>query len=147
MVRRRTPGPLVATIGAGGAVLAEVASGHAGSGGLAWVEVAAQWGHVAAVGVWIGGLAALLLGIRGAADATKATAVRRFSRVAGFALLLVVVTGTIRAFDELDGIGDLVSTSYGRVLTVKLVALAGLVALGGRTGIGTCPMRRRDLAD
>jgi copper transport protein len=127
----RSAGPLVAAIGAAGAMLAEVASGHAGSATLAWAEVAAQWVHVAAVGLWIGGLAALLLGIRGAADATKAEAVRRFSRVASVALLLVVVTGTIRAFDELDGIGDLVSTSYGRVLTVKLAALGGLVALGG----------------
>lgn len=131
MFRGRTSGPVVAATGAAGAMLAEVASGHAGGATLAWVEVAAQWGHVAAVGVWIGGLAALLLGIRGTADATKATAVRRFSRVAGVALLFVVVTGTIRAFDELDGIGDLVSTSYGRVLAVKLAALGGLVALGG----------------
>jgi copper transport protein len=128
--RGRTAGPFVAAIGTGGAMLAEVASGHAGSATLAWAEVAAQWGHVAAVGVWIGGLAALLLGIRGTTDATKASAVRRFSRVGGIALVAVIVTGTIRAFDELDAIGDLFSTSYGQILLVKLGALGGLVALG-----------------
>lgn len=126
----RTAGPIVAAIGAAGAMLAEVASGHASSAAIAWVDVTAQWGHLAAVGVWIGGLTALLLGIRGAPNATKASAVRRFSKVAGIALLVVVVTGSIRAFDELDAVGDLVTTPYGRVLSVKLAALGGLIAFG-----------------
>ncbi len=47
------------------------------------LEIAAEWAHVLAVGVWIGGLAALLLGVRGAASEEKGRAVRRFSTAAG----------------------------------------------------------------
>ena len=52
--------------------------------------IGAQWAHFAAVGIWLGGLAALLLAVRGAPSATKAAAVRRFSSIAGVGLLVVV---------------------------------------------------------
>jgi copper transport protein len=126
----RTLGLLGVGSGAGGAILAEAASGHAGGGTSAWVEIAAQWCHMAAAGVWIGGLAALLLRVRSAQDDEKAQLVRRFSRMAGVALLVVVATGTIRAVGELDRPNDLFDTWYGRVLVGKIGALVGLVALG-----------------
>ena len=55
-------------------------------------SVAAQWVHVVAVVRVGGGLAALLLGIRGAPSDEKAAAVRRFSTVAAPALAAIVAT-------------------------------------------------------
>ena len=65
-----------------------------------------QWTHFAAVGVWLGGLAALLLAVRGAESAAKAAAVGRFSRIAAAGLAVVAVTGLLRALDELNSVAS-----------------------------------------
>jgi putative copper export protein len=43
---------------------------------------------------------------------------------------VLVVTGVYRALGELSGPGDLVSTTYGRVLLVKLVLFGVMLAVG-----------------
>jgi copper transport protein len=123
---------LLAGIAAAGAILAHVAAGHAAArGDLAWAKVLAQWIHFVAVGVWLGGLAALLIGIRGRTGEPRGDAVRRFSAVAAYALAAVVVTGVIRAVNEVGSWGALFSTGYGQLVLVKAGLLLGLAALGG----------------
>ena len=57
--------------------------------------------------------------------------VARFSSVAFACVVALVVTGVVQAWRVLPGgLGDLTSTDYGRTLLVKLVFVAGLVALG-----------------
>lgn len=122
---------LLAGIGAAAAMLAHVAAGHAAArGDLAWAKVGAQWIHLLAAGVWLGGLAALLIGIRGKADPTKGTAVRRFSLVAGVALAAVVVTGVIRSINEVGSWNALFSTGYGLLVVAKASLILALAALG-----------------
>ncbi|HXM58901.1 MAG TPA: copper resistance protein CopC [Candidatus Dormibacteraeota bacterium] len=114
------------------AVLVHALDSHAPAAGLPWLMVAAQWVHVMAFAVWIGGLAALLVGTRGRPSAETATAVRRFSRVAAASLVIVGVTGLLRAIDEVGAWSKLASTLFGQLVVVKvglLVALAGLGAL------------------
>jgi copper transport protein len=117
-----------------GAMLIHVMAGHAGaSGKLTWFNVAVQWFHVLAVGVWIGGLVWLLLGIRTLAGAERATMVRRFSWMAGWALGLVALTGLSRALDEVGWPKDwnrLFDTSFGITVLIKVGLFAGLVTLG-----------------
>ena len=79
-----------------------------------------QWSHIVAAGVWLGGLAALLLGMRGAPSADKAAAVRRFSRFAAVALAVVVVTGVGRSVHALSSWDALVSSGYGQAILVKV---------------------------
>jgi copper transport protein len=123
---------LLAGIAAAGAILAHVAAGHAAArGDLAWAKVLAQWIHFVAVGVWLGGLAALLIGIRGRTGEVRGDAVRRFSAVAAYALAAVVVTGVVRAVNEVGSWGALFSTGYGQLVLVKAVLLLALAALGG----------------
>lgn len=139
-----------AALAALAAIVAHVAAGHAAAG--SWpsiVAIAAQSAHFAAAGVWLGGLAALLLGIRGAPSAAKAAAVRRFAAVALAALLVVFATGTLRAVDELSSWGDLFSSGYGRALVAKLLLLGAIVALAVRyrrrvatAGTDLGPLRR-----
>ena len=76
------------------AMAVHVDAGHAAAGASrSTVRIAEQWAHFAAVGIWLGGLLALLVGLRGAPSSAKAAAVRRFSTIAAFALVVVVGTG------------------------------------------------------
>ena len=128
-----TRGPLLALGLAGGAgMLVHALAGHAaGPSSLRPLNLLAQWAHLAAVGVWIGGLVWLLvaLGARGGAGSTREV-VLRFSKLAGASLAVVVVTGVARSADELGGWRRLADSGFGRALDLKLVLFAGLVALG-----------------
>jgi copper transport protein len=129
--RQRLAAMTTAGIAAVIAMAVHVLAGHAGAGdrNIA-ATVAAQWVHFAASGVWIGGLAALLIGMRDSSPDTRAATVRRFSTVAGVGILVVVLTGTVRSLQELSGWPDVLHTGYGRVLAFK-VALVVLIALLG----------------
>jgi copper transport protein len=129
----RRPALLLAGAAAAGAVLAHVVAGHAAARGeLAWAKVIAQWIHFTAVGVWLGGLAALLVGVRGRPGQDKASAVHRFSAVAAYALAAVAATGLVRAVNEVASWNALFTTGYGQFVLVKvglLLVLAGLGAI------------------
>jgi copper transport protein len=131
--RLRAMALLAAGAAAAAAMLVHVAAGHAAAtGSLRWAKVVAQWIHFAAVGVWLGGLAALLAGIRGAPDETKAMAIRRFSATAAVALALVAITGVVRSVQEVGTWGDLFSSGYGLLVVTKaglLLVLAGMGAM------------------
>jgi copper transport protein len=129
---RRRGALLVAGVAAAGAILTHVAAGHAAARGeLAWAKVIAQWVHFTAVGVWLGGLAALLVGVRGGPGEDKGAAVRRFSAAAAYALAAVAVTGLARAVNEVGSWGDLFTTGYGQFVLVKVGLLLVLAGLGG----------------
>ncbi|MGH2771307.1 MAG: copper resistance protein CopC [Actinomycetota bacterium] len=137
----------VGALAASAAILAHAVAGHAGAAqSLRWGKIAAQWVHISAVAIWIGGLAALLLGTRGRPSSEKAVAVRRFSTVAGLALAAVWVTGIWRAFNEVQSWGALVSTGYGRVVLIKIGLLLVLSALGALNRYRNVPAAARSLA-
>lgn len=112
------------------AILTHVLTTHADASHVAWLMIPAQWAHLTAFTVWIGGLAALLVGMRGLPPAAAAPAVRRFSFVAGFGLAAIGVTGLLRAIDEVGTIPRLVSTLFGGLVLVKVALFAILAALG-----------------
>jgi copper transport protein len=105
-------------------------AGHA-NGASPWraFTLAGQWLHVAAVGVWVGGLPWLLLAMRGPNGLERTAAVRRFSLIASGALAVVVVTGLSRAIAEVGAPANLIHTSFGRTLLVKLALFSVLLAL------------------
>jgi len=130
-----TGGPLLTLGLAGGAgMLVHALAGHAAApSSLRPLNLLAQWAHLAAVGVWIGGLVWLLVALRagGGAGPTRA-AVVRFSKLAGAGLAVVVATGVARSAEELGGWGRLADSGFGRALDLKLVLFTGLVALAAR---------------
>jgi putative copper export protein/nitrogen fixation protein FixH len=67
--------------------------------------------------------------VPGAVD-ERVDAVQRFSRIATVALGVVLLTGLTRGLVEVRSWHGLVSTSFGRTLLIKLVLVAGLIALG-----------------
>jgi copper transport protein len=120
-----------AAIAAGATMLVHVEAGHASAiTSWTWVAVGSQWIHFIAAGIWIGGLGALLLAIRGLEGDVRGRAVRRYSAMAGFTLLAVVVTGVVRAITEIDSWSELFSSGYGRAILIKVILLCGLAGLG-----------------
>jgi copper transport protein len=124
--------PLVVLgLAAAGGMLVHALAGHAaGPSSLRLLNLAAQWAHLLAVGVWIGGLAWLLAGLRGRARTDRRAVAVRFSKLAGASLAVVVVTGLARSIDELGGWRALLGSGFGRALSVKLALFAGLLLLG-----------------
>lgn len=120
---------LLATLAA---MAIHVGAGHAAAGG-GWTRVAAivfQWVHFAAVGVWLGGLVALLLAVRGDASPTKTDAVRDFSTIAAIGLLLVTATGVARSLGEVSSWDQLISSGYGVTVFVKIALMIGIATFG-----------------
>ncbi|MEX2556355.1 MAG: copper resistance protein CopC [Actinomycetota bacterium] len=144
--RRARIGLVIVGVAAAGGVFAHVDAGHAAASEPAWRNIASQFVHVLAAGVWIGGLAALLLGIRGAPSDDKARAVRRFSAAAGFAILVVAITGTVRAIAEIGSWDGLFSSTYGRLVIAKIALIAGLAALGAINRYRNVPSAGSDVS-
>ena len=117
---------------AASAMLAHVLAGHAAANPGPWqpANIAIQWLHFAAVGAWIGGLAALLVALRTVPCDDGARAVRRFSAAAVVLLGVVAATGILRAIDEVGSVGALVSTGFGRLVDLKAFLLVVLASLG-----------------
>lgn len=115
---------------AAGAMFVHVSAGHAGVGDQALRKVLGQWVHFAAAGIWLGGLGALLAGIKGQDAESRARAVKRFSTVAGVTLFVVAGTGVVRALDELPSISAAWTSWYGRVIVIKVALLGVLGVLG-----------------
>ncbi len=121
---------MAAGAGALAGMLAHAAAGHAAVPPDVAIKVGVQWLHFAAVGVWIGGLAALLLGLSEAPEEDRQRAAKRFSFVAGFAIFVVTATGVLRAVNEVNGWKPLFETTYGRLVIAKSVLIVVLGGLG-----------------
>ena len=91
--------------------------------------------HLYAAAVWFGGLLAVAAAVRRrrAADDPlgAAEAVARFSGVAAFCLAALAVAGGVMGWLEVGGLDPLRSTTYGRLLVAKVVAVAAIAALAG----------------
>jgi len=126
----------VVTLGAAiGVAFTTAATGHAGDWGDLSLSAAIDWVHVVASSVWVGGLLSLAVAgrSRGAPiwpSPLFETIARRFSRLAGWSLLAVVSSGSYNAWVQVRTPAALWSTTYGRVLCIKVLLVAGIVWLG-----------------
>ncbi len=101
-------------------------SGHsAADAGHSWLSELADWVHLSAATLWVGGLVQLVAVVWPAAPALRRTAFRRFSRLATVLVALLLGAGVYLSILRLPHVRDLWTTGYGEVLLVKL----GLVAL------------------
>ncbi|MGR7025741.1 copper resistance CopC/CopD family protein [Geodermatophilus sp. URMC 62] len=118
---------------AGGVVLTTAAVGHPVAGSLPVAATAVAAVHVAAMALWLGGLAVLLAGLLrpGAEAAELAGALPRWSRVASGSVAALVVTGVVQSVREVGSPTALVSTTYGWVLLAKLALVLLLLAAAG----------------
>ena len=125
--------------------------GHAGVQPPVALNAPANVLHVLAVSVWLGGVAVLVLVLRGAtrelgpADRTRAlaAAVGRFSALAGIAIAVLLATGVLQAVLGISVPRELLDTAYGRAVLVKLALLAAIVGLGAVNRRRLLPRLRR----
>ena len=103
-------------------------AGHSLDPGRPLLAPVVDFLHVAAASFWLGGLVALAIALT--ASVARAPMVRRFSNVALVSVVVLSVTGVIRAIEELRSLEQLWSTGYGQLLIVKTALLAALVVLG-----------------
>ena len=142
---RSRAGLILVVLGAAGAMVADVAVSHAAAGGTPVLDVPVQVLHVAAVGLWLGGLLGLLVNLRGEPNETTAHLARRFSRVATVGIAVVAVTGLLRAISEIGTFDRLVGTDFGRLVIAKTALLAVLALLGALNHFRHAPAAGRAL--
>jgi copper transport protein len=106
-------------------------SGHdAVDAGSSWTTEAADWVHIAAASLWIGGLATMAALLWTGAPELRRAAFARFSRFATVLVALVLAAGTYISIVRLPHLSDLWSQGYGQVLLVKLALVAFALSWG-----------------
>jgi copper transport protein len=107
-------------------------SGHsAADAGASWKSELADWVHLSAAMLWIGGLVQLAAVVLPLAPELRRRAFLRFSTFATVLVALVLAAGTYLSILRLPRLHDLWTTHYGHVLLIKLALVALALAWGG----------------
>jgi copper transport protein len=106
-------------------------AGHAATQDLVPLALATDVVHLTAVSLWLGGLALLVACVLPRREADElARVVPRFSTLAFASVVTISTSGLFLGWREVRSLYALTSTTYGRLLIVKVALFAGLVALG-----------------
>ena len=106
-------------------------SGHdAVDPGSTWLSELADWVHLSAASIWVGGLVSLVAAVWLVAPELRRAAFARFSRLATVLVALVLAAGTYLSIVRLPELSDLWTQRYGQVLLVKLALVAVVVGFG-----------------
>jgi putative copper resistance protein D len=103
-------------------------TGHAAGAEDHHLAVTSLYVHLASSAVWLGLLIALVAARRPLGNDAKA-AVQRVSRMVLWAAAAIVASGAANAWLRLGSVTDLFTTTYGRILALKLVLMSGAIAL------------------
>jgi copper transport protein len=106
-------------------------SGHqAADRGSSWATQVADWIHLAAALLWVGGLVVLAVCVWPLARELRRDAFLRFSRVATLLITALLGAGIYLSFVRLPSLSDLWTEGYGQVLLVK-IALVSVALMWG----------------
>jgi putative copper export protein len=123
-------------------------SGHsAADAGSSWKSELADWVHLSAACLWIGGLVQLAIVVLPLAPELRRRAFLRFSSFATVLIALLLAAGIYLSVLRLPHVHDLWTTGYGHVLLVKLALVALALAWGGFHRVFVVPRVVRDPAD
>ncbi|KRR12383.1 copper resistance CopC/CopD family protein [Bradyrhizobium valentinum] len=115
----------IAMVGVG---LSLAASGHAATASPQWLTRPLLFLHGLSVTFWVGALAPLAA-MALQRDSALLWALRTFSSLAVWVVGVVVLAGVVLAVIQLESFRALIETKYGIILSIKLVLVAGLLAL------------------
>ncbi len=108
------------------------AVGHSTAAGL--VGIAARLVHVASVSVWLGGLFLLVAVVAPRRRALPLDdLLRRFSTVAGAAVVTLASSGLAMAIELVGPPANLVTSPYGRTLALKSALVGGVLVVARRS--------------
>ncbi|HET7371807.1 MAG TPA: CopD family protein, partial [Gemmatimonadaceae bacterium] len=161
--RRSISGWVAAAVGAVLICLGEALTGHAAALSRSALAIAADVTHVLGAGGWIGGLAALLLSVFPAIGALEqvqesrvgSRVVRAYHATAVESVAIVAISALVAAWLRLPAVNALWSTTYGRILLIKVCVVLVVLAFGGyhyrsavsvEWGAGTAGKFRRSAA-
>jgi cytochrome c oxidase assembly factor CtaG/putative copper export protein len=106
-------------------LIAPVFQSHAASGGSHSLVIGSLVIHVVALSLWVGGI--LAIAMLSASD--RAIAVPRFSQLALWSAIAVVISGVVNAWTRLN-FESAWNSSYAYIVLAKTVATIALVGLG-----------------
>jgi copper transport protein len=107
-------------------------SGHsAADAGASWKSQVADWAHLSAASLWIGGLIQLALVVWPLMPDLRRDAFLAFSRLATVCVGVLLLAGIYLAILRLPQLNDLWTTGYGEVLLVKIGLVSLAFAWGG----------------
>jgi copper transport protein len=112
---------------------------HAAAGNGSFWKIATDVTHLLTASLWVGGLIHIGLAMPRWLDELRgvprtlfaAESFRRFSVLAAFSVLLLLVSGVLSALAQFTALDQLWSTTYGWSLIGKLAAMLPLLAVGG----------------
>jgi copper transport protein len=120
-------------------------SGHsAADAGASWKSQVADWAHLSAACLWIGGLIQLVLVVWPLMPALRRDAFLAFSRLATVCVGVLLLAGIYLAILRLPRLADLWTTGYGEVLLVKIGLVGLALAWGGVHKLVAVPAVARD---
>ena len=103
-------------------------SGHSSTSWSAWL---ADWAHLAAACIWIGGLVYLVVVVWPLMPAARRASFLAFSRVATVCVGVLLLAGVYLSIVRLPQLQDLWTTGYGQVLLVKIALVCVAFGWGG----------------
>ena len=107
-------------------------SGHsAADAGSSWKSQLADWAHLSAACLWIGGLIQLVAVVWPLMPDARREAFLAFSRLATVCVGVLLAAGIYLAILRLPQLKDLWTTNYGEVLLVKIGLVSLALAWGG----------------
>jgi copper transport protein len=150
---RPPPRWLLAVALVGGTYLAATPAlgGHASVQSPVALFLPADFIHVLAASVWVGGIACLLLVLPGATRQLRGSlrtrlllsTLARFSPLALASVIAIAITGVIQAYIDVRSIEGLLHTTYGLLVLVKVALLIALIGLGWSNRNSLIPLLRR----
>ena len=106
-------------------VLAPVFQSHSSSSGNHGLAIGSLLIHVIGISLWVGGIIALIL----ISKSERAIAIPRFSTLALWSAIAVVLSGTINAWTRLN-FRDAWNSQYGNLVIYKILLSAILIFIG-----------------
>jgi copper transport protein len=120
-------------------------SGHsAADAGSSWKSELADWAHLSAACLWIGGLVQLTLLVWPLLPELRRSAFLSFSRLATVCVAVLLAAGVYLSILRLPELRDLWTTGYGQVLLVKIGLVSLAFAWGGLHKLVAVPAVTRD---
>jgi putative copper resistance protein D len=113
-------------------------TGHAGAtpGGAGEFPLAADALHLLAAGAWLGGLPPLAMLLAAASRqkeprwaAATASALQRFSILGMVSVGMLLASGIVNSWYQVGTLDNLLTTTYGQLVLVKIALFAAMVAL------------------
>jgi cytochrome c oxidase assembly factor CtaG/putative copper export protein len=119
---RRSGGALILLPLALVGVIAPFFESHSGDAGMHGLAIGSIIFHIAGIGLWLGGLVALLL----IDPSTRAKVLPRFSTVALWLSIVVITTGAANSWTRMN-FADAWNSTYSLLLIVKIVLVIALL--------------------